>query len=1038
MDPTTNSKTPQLDGSSGASSDDSPSGTGNMTMLPKLRILSYNTTGFGQAKCAKVNELSNSTDILFLQEHWKLPNQLLKVTKSVNGFTGIGVSSMDATVKIIQGRPSGGCALLWRESLNVKPVEYDYMSKRICGATLTTDTGVLLLLCVYFPTDPGTPTLDDDTELSVVLSDIQGVCDYVNASQVIIGGDLNCDFRRGSGFVKNVVEFISERGLSIMWNTFPVDFTYMHTDKTNSSIIDHFLVSGDLVSLCPTGGVDHSLDDGIFHSPIFLHVDIGDIPCRTTPENVFIPRMAWYKASAVDINRYRTQLEQELAHVVVPDCVLYCDDWCCVNHTHSEQIREYYSAILNAMLQSSDHIPKTCKPEVNKRVPGWNTYVKPFQEESIYWRRLYDSMYPNASELVTRMMRQSRNNYHYAIRRVKSQKNLVKKCNFLNSMMKGDRQFHQEVKKVKQVNKTVPSSMDGITDANGIAEHFSDKYNSLFNSCTYEDGLFAEVMDQLNQSMCDDDNRVVYEPRDISDAIKCLKNSKQDGVYSLMTDNFIHASTCLSDHLCMFYNSCIRHGLVPKDMLMSTMVPIPKDVSKNECISDNYRAIALCVLVLKIFEYCVLNSNRDKLRASSLQFAYKPEHSTSQCTWVSKEIVSYYNNNGSDVYGCLLDCSKAFDKIRYDVLCDKLIAKGLPLSIVRIIMYMYLNGNAQVRWDGHTSNAFPVNNGVKQGSVISPLLFTLYVDELVDQLRESGFGCKLGVKYVGIQIYADDIFLLSPSLYGLQKMLDICSSYARNVGLQFNAKKTKCILFHVRHSERDTHEFNLSLNGDKLKWFRDVTHLGHHFNCCLSFAKDVNSRKSQFIQSVNEINTEFAFAHPICKAKLLQIYGTSFYGSNLWDFYTKEFSSVCKTWNVAIRRIFNLPLQTHCRIVYKLCPFKHVEHSLKCRFIKFMSCNLQSRNDIIRYIANMCFNDKSSQSGRMYFKILNEYNVPMFEMADSILHQMNSHYEISTDMADEQWKLDMIYELIDCDNGVLATNLLQEEARDILEFLCVS
>ena len=51
---------------------------------------------------------------------------------------------------------------------------------------------------------------------------------------------------------------------------------------------------------------------------------------------------------------------------------------------------------------------------------------------------------------------------------------------------------------------------------------------------------------------------------------------------------------------------------------------------------------------------------------------------------------------------------------------------------------------------------------------------------------------------------------------------------------------------------------------------------------------------------------------------------------------------------------------------------------------------------------------------------------------------MNSHYEISTDMADEQWKLDMIYELIDCDNGVLATNLLQEEARDILEFLCVS
>ena len=115
-------------------------------------------------------------------------------------------------------------------------------------------------------------------------------------------------------------------------------------------------------------------------------------------------------------------------------------------------------------------------------------------------------------------------------------------------------------------------------------------------------------------------------------------------------------------------------------------------------------------------------------------------------------------------------------------------------------------------------------------------------------------------------------------------------------------KRQNVYYFMLDTQQRDTYEFNLSLNGDKLKWFRDVTHLGHHFNCCLSFAKDVNSRKSQFIQSVNEINTEFAFA--ICKAKLLQIYGTSFYGSNLWDFYTKEFSSVRKTWNVAIRWIF--------------------------------------------------------------------------------------------------------------------------------------
>ncbi len=71
---------------------------------------------------------------------------------------------------------------------------------------------------------------------------------------------------------------------------------------------------------------------------------------------------------------------------------------------------------------------------------------------------------------------------------------------------------------------------------------------------------------------------------------------------------------------------------------------------------------------------------------SGLQFADKPELSTTQCTWAAKEVISYYNNKCSSVYACVLDCSKAFDKIRHDVLFTKLYDKGLPPIIVRIIM----------------------------------------------------------------------------------------------------------------------------------------------------------------------------------------------------------------------------------------------------------------------------------------------------------------------------------------------------------------
>ncbi len=109
--------------------------------------------------------------------------------------------------------------------------------------------------------------------------------------------------------------------------------------------------------------------------------------------------------------------------------------------------------------------------------------------------------------------------------------------------------------------------------------------------------------------------------------------------------------------------------------LIRDIVPIPKG-SKSASESDNYRAIALCVLFLNIFEYCLLISNKDKLLVSNLQFEYKAEHSTSQCTWLAKEVITNDKNNGSNVYACLSDCSKAFNKIKHDVLFKKLYDKA--------------------------------------------------------------------------------------------------------------------------------------------------------------------------------------------------------------------------------------------------------------------------------------------------------------------------------------------------------------------------
>ncbi len=83
---------------------------------------------------------------------------------------------------------------------------------------------------------------------------------------------------------------------------------------------------------------------------------------------------------------------------------------------------------------------------------------------------------------------------------------------------------------------------------------------------------------------------------------------------------------------------------------------------------DSYRGIALIALCTKVFEYVILNMYSDSLISNNLQFAYKAGTSTTQCTWAAREVISYYNNKGSDVYCCLLDCNKAFDQIKHNKL----------------------------------------------------------------------------------------------------------------------------------------------------------------------------------------------------------------------------------------------------------------------------------------------------------------------------------------------------------------------------------
>ena len=143
---------------------------------------------------------------------------------------------------------------------------------------------------------------------------------------------------------------------------------------------------------------------------------------------------------------------------------------------------------------------------------------------------------------------------------------------------------------------------------------------------------------------------------------------------------------------------------------------------------------------------------------------------------------------------CYLDIKKAFDRVNYSKLFQKLIARSVPLYVVKIIAFWYVNQTIVLRWGNSFSRPFKVRNGIKQGGILSPYLFNVYVDQLSINLNACEVGCLVGEVPLSHLAYADDMVLIAPSRKALQKLLDVCGDYATENDIIYSTDKTYCMI----------------------------------------------------------------------------------------------------------------------------------------------------------------------------------------------------------------------------------------------------
>ena len=342
---------------------------------------------------------------------------------------------------------------------------------------------------------------------------------------------------------------------------------------------------------------------------------------------------------------------------------------------------------------------------------------------------------------------------------------------------------------------------------------------------------------------------VCIKPLDVIDAAMCMKRGKSADESEISAEHFHNAPVMMFERLSVLFNTMLKHSFVPKQFRLGFMVPLIKDQSGNQACSSNYRGITISPVVSKLFEHVLKSIFFESLSTSDLQFGFKKNSSTVHALHCLKSTVNHYVNSGSRVFCTFLDASKAFDRLVHSGLFLKLMEKNVPLIFLDILISWYKGLCCRVKWGEAYSEWFEITAGVRQGGVLSPDLYSIYVDELLTKIKQLNKECYYLDRFAAALFYADDMCVISPSIKGLRSLLQLCELYCIEWDIGLNAKKSHNLYF----GKKTSIPYEIILNGNKVEWAEEWPYLGVTLKSAKTFDCSVTDRIRKFYRCANAI-----------------------------------------------------------------------------------------------------------------------------------------------------------------------------------------
>jgi len=372
-----------------------------------------------------------------------------------------------------------------------------------------------------------------------------------------------------------------------------------------------------------------------------------------------------------------------------------------------------------------------------------------------------------------------------------------------------------------------------------LAQHRSDdpRYDSEFHDHIEseehiereEEPTAAEV--RLNDSITREEVR---------ESIRRLHRGKAEGCDGISAEVLKEGGETMI--LCLHYlcSLVFKAAEVPMDWLRGVVVPLYKDGDRR--VPLNYRPITLLSLVGKVYTgvLCARLTDWAEKRGVLVeeQGGFRARRGCPEQVFALTELIKMRQRMKLDTYACFIDIKKAYDTVWHSGLKDKLKRYGIHGRMYAAICSLYAGCESTIRLGGVLgyTDFFPIETGVRQGCILSPLLYSLFINDVAIRLKEENNDCGVPVgpeRRLVVLLYADDIVLLSESESGVASLMAAVHAYS--VQWRFDVNHAKCGLMCFRWQGSRLPTSEIRLGERKVEWVSVYKYLGIELHCGIAF-----------------------------------------------------------------------------------------------------------------------------------------------------------------------------------------------------------